>query len=128
MAQEASISAVVRLWETSSKIESTGDAALLFGCAFCCAAPAAAGCPDAPPLISVELPSARCSSASRACRHTVGAGAAVLVVRGLGALSDRPASAKDSRHGREDVGAGGVGLSVLGDVRTRELACCFFGR
>lgn len=128
MAHEASISAVVRLWETS-KIESTGDGDLMFGCAPCCP-PAAAGSLEVPPLTSVEFPSARLSAASRACRHTVGAGAAVLVVvvRGLGALSDRPASAKDSRHGREDVGAGGVGLSVLGDGRTRELACCLRGR
>lgn len=79
MAHEASISAVVRLWGTS-KIESTGDADLRFGC--CAPRPLVAAVsllasrPD-----SAEFVRARLSAAGpRACRHTVGAGAAELEV------------------------------------------------
>lgn len=92
-------------------------------------------------------PAAGCAGslgASPLCRKTVGAGAASLVsvaagatlmgmCLGLGLLrlawSASPASANDSRHGREDVGGGGTGLSVLGEVMVvGELNGSFCGR
>lgn len=129
MAHMASISAVVRLWGTS-KIESTGDADLLFGCTPW--PPVAAVSLLASPLDSAGFVRARPSAAApRAFRHTVGAGAGELevwLVFPSRAWSGGPASARDSRHGREDVGAGGTSLSTLGDVIMRELDCCFCGR